>query len=159
MITCTFEDGSTGNLRHLVVDSIVMKDGKILLAKRTSRKIGVVILEGGKWSLVGGYVRMGERATYAAAREIREETGWKVTDINLFMVNDNPDRPHEDRQNVSLVFVATATEKVGGHDNENSDIKWFSLDDLPPAREMAFDHLEVIEAYKRHLKDPSSRSL
>ncbi len=36
MITCTFEDGGKGTLRHDVVHGIVEKDGKILFVKRAN---------------------------------------------------------------------------------------------------------------------------
>ena len=51
MLTCTFEDGNKNSLRHVVVDTIVCKDGKVLLVKRIGK-----LLEGGKWGLVGGFV-------------------------------------------------------------------------------------------------------
>ncbi len=38
-------------MRHTVVDTIVLKDGKVLLVKRAKK-----FLEGGKWALVGGFM-------------------------------------------------------------------------------------------------------
>lgn len=51
MITCTFEDGGRGKLRHAVVNAIILKENKILLVKRSPK-----ITEGGKWGLVGGFM-------------------------------------------------------------------------------------------------------
>jgi ADP-ribose pyrophosphatase YjhB (NUDIX family) len=143
MIQCTFEDGGQASLRHVTVDTLVLKDGKILLVKRTGR-----LLEGGKWALVGGFVDRDETTAQAAAREIHEETCWTVKDITLLKINDNPDRPKEDRQNISFVYVCQALEKTGEPDDESDDQQWFALDELPPAEQIAFDHFDNITFYK-----------
>src|ERR1039457_5692962 len=93
MIICAFEDGSSAKLRHVVVDGLVLnKDGEILMVKRTGK-----LLEGGKWSLVGGFMDRDETLAPALEREIYEETGWKVTGVTLLAVIDRPARPKEDR--------------------------------------------------------------
>lgn len=149
MLTCTFEDGGTGSLRHVVVDALVLQDNKILLVKRSKK----LLLEGGKWGDVGGFMDKDETAKQAAEREILEETGYRVKDLTLLTIRDNPDRPKEDRQNISFVFFCTATEKVGEGDWESTEEKWFALDDLPPENEIAFDHYENIKLYLRYLKE------
>ncbi len=143
MINCSFEDGNKASLRHVVVDNLVLKDGKILLVKRVGK-----LLEGGKWGLVGGFVDRDETIEQAAEREIMEETGWKVKDFTLLKVNDQPDRPAEDRQNIAFVYYCTATEKTGKADWESDKQTWFDLDDLPPDDQIAFDHAEDIKSYK-----------
>ncbi|MGH7202928.1 MAG: NUDIX hydrolase, partial [Candidatus Levyibacteriota bacterium] len=108
MITCFFENNNKALLRHVVVDVLVLKDEKLLLVKRTKK-----LLEGGKWGLVGGFVERDENLQEAVAREIFEETGYKVKDITLLTIRHNADRPHEDRQNISFVFFCIALEKEG----------------------------------------------
>ena len=134
-------------MRHVVVDTIVMKDNQILLVKRTAK-----LTEGGKWGLVGGFVDRDETIKQAAGREILEETGWTVQDLTLLNINDNPDRPKEDRQNISMVFFCDAIKKVGEPDWESDEQKWFDLDALPDVAELAFDHSDCIELYKQYLK-------
>src|SRR6266550_2872489 len=107
MINCTFENGNKASLRHAIIDALVLKDNKILLVKRTKK-----LLEGGKWALVGGYVDRDENLLQTVEREIREETGYTVKDITFLCVRHNPDRPHEDRQNIAFVFFCTAVDKV-----------------------------------------------
>lgn len=150
MITCTFEDGNKGLLRHVVVDTIVLKDDKILMVKRTAK-----LLEGGKWGIVGGFVDRDETTAQAAAREVLEETGWQVKDLVLLRINDNPNRPNEDRQNVSFVYFCQATEKTGEADWESDEQKWFSWDELPDDKNIAFDHTESISIYRKYLKEKS----
>lgn len=149
MIDCIFEDGNRASLRHVVVDTLVLKDSKILLVKRAAK-----LLEGGKWGIVGGFVDRDETLAEAAAREVMEETGWQVKDITLFRIKDNPNRPGEDRQNVAFVYLATATEKTGEADWESDEQKWFGFDELPPEDQIAFDHAENIKLYQEYLKNP-----
>jgi 8-oxo-dGTP diphosphatase len=149
MITCTFEDGGTAKLRHVVVDGLVFNQkGEVLLVKRTAK-----LLEGGKWGVVGGFMERDETIVKALEREIFEETGWKVTNINLLTVNDNPNRPNEDRQNISFVYFCQATEQTGTPDWESDDQQWFPLSALPPKEQIAFDHADNIELYQKYLRE------
>ena len=147
MITCTFEDGGKGKLRHVTVDGLVIKDDKILLVKRAQK-----LLEGGKWGVIGGFVDRDENLKEALKREIFEETGYRVTDITLLCINDDPNRPREDRQNISFVFFCHAGEKEGESDWEVTDKQWFSFDNLPPKEEIAFDHYDDIQLYLQYKK-------
>jgi len=142
MITCKFEDGGEAKLRHVVVDTLVFKNNKILLIKRTGK-----LLEGGKWGLLGGYVERDETLKEAVAREVMEESGYKIKNIELLTIRDNPDRPKEDRQNIAFVFTCEALEKEGDSDWEVDDQKWFDLSDLPVKDEIAFDHYDDIKFY------------
>jgi 8-oxo-dGTP diphosphatase len=148
MIKCRFEDNNEASLRHVTVDSLLINDGKLLLVKRTGK-----LLEGGKWGLVGGFVDRDETLKEAVAREAKEETGYLVSNIRLLTVRDNPDRPKEDRQNISFIYICDVGDKVGESDWEVDDQKWFDLDDLPKEEEIAFDHYSNIELYKRYLSE------
>lgn len=142
MISCIFEDGNKASLRHVVVDILVFKGEKLLLVKRTKK-----LLEAGKWGLVGGFVERDENLKQAVEREIFEETGYRVKNITLLTINDNPDRPHEDRQNIAFVFFCEAKEKDGKSDWEVDDQKWFSFDKLPKEEDLAFDHHKDIQLF------------
>lgn len=145
MITCTFENGSKGSLRHVVVDNLVLQDGKILLVKRAPQ-----LLEGGKWGLVGGFVDRDETIRQAVAREVMEETGYEVADITLFRIVDTPDRPGEDRQNIAFVHLCTAGRQSGTPDWESTEVRWFPLSALPEEQEFAFDHYDNIQLYREY---------
>lgn len=149
MINCIFEDGGKGRLRHIVVDTLVLQETKVLLVKRTAK-----LLEANKWGLVGGFVDRDETIEDAVAREALEETGWKVTDITLLRINDSPQRPHEDRQNVAFVYFCKATKKVGEGDWESDEQQWFDLADLPAREVIAFDHFDNLQLYRRYVKQP-----
>lgn len=146
MIQCTFEHGNQNSLRHAVVDNLVIQDGKILLVKRANK-----LLESGKWALIGGFVERDETLEQAVQRETLEETGYTLTDVQLFRIIDRPDRPSEDRQNIAFVFLSAAIKKVGSADKESDEQQWFSLSALPPDDEIAFDHFSNIRLYKEYL--------
>ena len=143
MIKCEFENGNKASLRHVCADVLVLKDDKILLQLRSEK----LLMEPGKWALAGGFIDLNETVVEGAEREVPEETGWKVRDIELLRVLDDPKRRHDPRQNIVFLYAATATEKVGEGDWETDELRWFALTDLPTAAEMAFDHLESINYY------------
>lgn len=152
MLTCFFENKGKVFLRHVTVNAIVIKDNQILLGKRGLFK-GKPIPEFGKWGLLGGYLNRDENLTQAIKREVMEESGWEVDDIVLFRIIDNPNRPKEDKQNVDMIFLAKATKQVKNSDEEVTKLQWFDLDKLPPKGEIAFDHGDSIELYKKFLKE------
>lgn len=155
MITCTFENGNLASpgLRHITTSIIIVRGGKVLFGKRGTIN-GKPILEHGKWGLPGGFFDRDETLTEAVMREIMEETGWEIDNLQLFRIVDDPNRPKEDRQNVDFVFIAQATQQTGSSDEEVSELKWFPLDSLPPADQIAFDHGEDLQLYQQYLANP-----
>lgn len=151
MITCEFEDGGTGKLRHAVNDAIILKNDKILLIKRTPN-----LVEGGKWALPGGFITRGENAREATLRELKEETGHTASKSTLFCIVTYPDRtPHEDRQNIVFCYVVEVNPQEGyTHDNEVTDLKWATGEEIE-SLEIAFDHKKIIKKYlsNRHNTD------
>lgn len=148
MLTCTFEDGGQASLRHAVVDTLVLKDGQLLMAKRAAR-----LLEGGKWGIIGGYIDRDETIAQAAAREVYEETGWEIKDLTLLTVIDNPARGGEDRQNISFLFFCQGVRQTGQPDDESDEIRWYPLNQLPPRDQIAFDHADSVDLYRRYLAE------
>jgi 8-oxo-dGTP diphosphatase len=146
VIKCEFENGDKALLRHVCADVLVVKDDQILLVKRTAK-----LLEGGKWGLVGGFADRDETLAGMVEREVMEETGWKVRDIQLLKVIDEPHRPNDDRQNIVFLYVCMATEKVGETDWESDDQRWFGWSELSRYEEFAFDHLDSIKFYRERV--------
>ncbi|VVA44178.1 conserved hypothetical protein [Candidatus Roizmanbacteria bacterium] len=152
MITCYFENNNKAFLRHVTVNAIVIKNNQILLGLRGTLN-GKPISESGKWGLLGGFFNHGENLIQATKREALEESGWEIDDLRLFRINDNPNRPREDRQNVDIIFIANAVKQTGKSDEEVSHLQWFDLDKLPTKEEIAFDHGDAVELYKKYLKE------
>ena len=155
MIKCTYENGSIVNLRHTTVDGIIVRGNEVLLNKRGSFN-DKPLLESGKWGLIGGFVDRDETISQAFQREAMEEAGCKVTNIRLLRINDNPNRPKEDRQNITFVLVADFLTMVDSSTEEVSELKWFNFNNLPEIEDIAFDHGEDLYMYREYLKDKNS---
>jgi 8-oxo-dGTP diphosphatase len=149
MLECTFEKGKKASLRHVVVEAIIVKDNQILLVKRAPE-----LLCGGKYGIIGGFLDRDENIKEGMLREILEETGYIVELKTLFRIKDDPNRPQEDRQNVSFVFIAHPIKKVKEGDDESTAVTWFSFDKLPSKETFAFDHYEDIQLYLKHKGEP-----
>lgn len=156
MLTCLFEDGGQGFLRHCTVGSILINQTKdsILLVRRAKG-----LSEAGKLAFPGGYMDRNETLAQTALREAREETGYNAEIHSLFRINDNPNRPREDRQNVDFIFSGHVREKMTDPDSETSELVWCKLSDLPKREEVAFDHFESIELYILYRQKPFSLPL
>lgn len=153
MITCYLENGDKVGLRHITVSTIIIKDKKILLEKRGTFN-DKPILESGKWAFVGGYMDRNETLVETAKREALEETGWKIDNLKLFRIVDNPDRPNDNkRQNLSLIFIAEAVSQKSVKSEEVTELAWFGLSELPPKEQIAFDFYDDLLLYKKYLKE------
>lgn len=153
MIMCHYENGDEVGLRHVVVSTIIIKEGKVLLEKRGLYK-GKPMLEFEKWALVGGFLDRDELLIEAIKREAIEETGLKIANIKLFRVIDNPKRSNDNnRQNVAFVYISKIESFNPIKNEEVSELKWFDLDNLPSKDEMAFDFYETLELYKKYFKE------
>ncbi len=97
------------------------------------------------WAIPGGFVDVGERLEVAAIREAKEEVCLDVSLKALLGMYSDPER--DDRgHTVTAVYVAEATgEPKAADDAKNLDI--FDLDNLPD--ELAFDHRQVLEDYRK----------
>lgn len=131
----------------MTVHAIIEKDGKLLLEKRAPH-----LLEGGKWSLPSGFLDRDETAEQGILREVLEETGWTAKVTAVFSIKTDPNRPHEDRQNIAFFFLVETIEKTGTVDNESTEISWIPFTELPPLDTFAFDHGEAIGNYIRYKK-------
>lgn len=154
MITCIFEDEGKGELRHVVMHVLAVKDDKILLVKRAPG-----ILEAGKWGFPGGFLSQGENVETGALRELMEETGYEGKIEKLFRINSSPQRRNDQgRNNVVFEFLVSVGEKTGESDWEQTEVEWKEIDSLNEDM-MAFDHYLTIEALKRYMKEEFSLPL
>lgn len=150
MITCIFEGGKKAikGLRHVTVGAIVVNEKKqVLLVKRAPD-----MHNGGKFTIPGGFLDRDENTQEATLRELKEETGYDGEIIHLFRINDNPNRPKEDRQNVDFLYIVKIIGGEAKSDHEVSQVSWVDKDALPPDEEFAFDHREIILKYFDYLE-------
>src|SRR5438445_517555 len=84
---------------HVVAIALVAPAPRILLVQRAHPPFA------GSWALPGGFVEEGERVADAAPRELAEETGLRVSELELLGVYDTPGRDPRG-WTVSVVYVA-----------------------------------------------------
>ncbi len=135
----------------LTVDAVLATreaEPRVLLIRRKKDPFA------GKWALPGGFVEEGEPLAAAARRELVEETGVEVGELEQLYAACDPGRDPRG-WTVSVVFLARvyadALKPVAADDAEA--VGWFPLD-APP--EMAFDHAMILGRARTRLTDRSA---
>ena len=104
----------------------ILQDGKLLLIKRLRSP------EADHWGLPGGKVDLLETVEHAVKREIDEELGIQLGEVELLCVVDliDADRPEHW---VAPVYVTAQFEGTPRlvEPEKHSDFGWFALHDLP----------------------------
>lgn len=152
MIECTFENGNKASpgLRHVTVGAIAYNDkGQVLLVKRSAK-----YSRPHTWTIPGGFLDRDKTIPEAVLKELKEESGVDGEIEELFHVNDNPGRPHEDRQNVDFVYIVKVTSNMLSHDDEITEVAWFDKNTLPTEEEFAFDHRTTILKFFEYVEKP-----
>jgi 8-oxo-dGTP diphosphatase len=105
----------------------------------------------GSWALPGGFVDENERLADAARRELLEETGVNVADLEQLYTAGDPGRDPRGWV-VSVAYLAqvdpAALKPVAADDAD--EVGWFLLDELPP---LGFDHGMLLARARVRLAD------
>jgi 8-oxo-dGTP diphosphatase len=103
------------------------------------------------WALPGGFVDEGETLADAARREVKEETGLVIGELEQLYTAGDPGRDPRG-WTVSVVYLVQVDAKrmkpKAGDDAKR--VKWFPLDDLP---KLAFDHAMILDRAKARLRE------
>ena len=111
------------------------KEPKVLLIQRGNEPYK------GCWAFPGGFMNMEETAEECAVRELKEETGLTVNQIQQIGAYSKVDRDPRGRT-VSIAYLAIvdAPTAVSGMDDA-AKAAWFPLSSLP---DLAFDHQDIM---------------
>lgn len=105
----------------------------------------------GKWSLPGGFVKNEEGIKEAALRELREESGVKLDDLEqLFTFGDDVKRDHRFRV-VSISYFGTvipSSMKLKAS-TDSADAYWFPIEEIST---LPYDHSKILETAFQRLK-------
>lgn len=103
----------------------------------------------GAWALPGGFVDENESLIDAARRELREETGIDLQELEQFgTFGDQGRDPRGWTVSVAFLSIAKADVKLRPADDAAA-AKWFPMTDLPA---LAFDHDRIIAAAWERLR-------
>ena len=95
----------------------------------------------GSWAFPGGFLNIDEDAPDGARRELLEETGLTVTNVEQLGAFATPDRDPRERVISIAYFTLVRTGEVAGGDDA-AQARWFPINKLP---ELAFDHQQIFE--------------
>ena len=131
----------------LTVDTVVFGHGPsgvhVLLIQRARDPFQ------GAWALPGGFVEIDETLEQAARRELAEETGVRLPQVDQLRAFDALNRDPRERV-ISVAY--TAQVELAAHTPQAGDdaqeARWFHLAALP---ELAFDHAEVLRCARERL--------
>lgn len=92
--------------------------------------------DNGAWTPVTGIIDPGEEPASAAAREAREEAGVETRMVRLVDVRTLPEITYDNGDRAIYLDLCFLAEHIAGDphpaDDENTEARWFRLDDLPP---------------------------
>jgi ADP-ribose pyrophosphatase YjhB (NUDIX family) len=106
------------------IRAVIFQNERLLFVKEKSD---------GKWALPGGWADIGYTPTEVAAKEVLEETGYKVAHFRLLAIFDK--EKHQPSPSVTHIYkVFIGCEIVGGEKRlsiETEDIDFFSENEIP----------------------------
>ncbi|HTI72604.1 MAG TPA: NUDIX domain-containing protein [Candidatus Limnocylindria bacterium] len=119
--------------------------GQVLLVKRAKEP------SKGKWALPGGFVDIGERAEDGIRRELREEVGLEVTDLQFLCSQANRYDYREVTYPVLDIYFLARSDGKSAHTQEEEvqEVEWVAPDTVNPS-DLAFVSMQA--AYKYFLE-------
>ena len=135
---------------NLGVGGAVIKDGKLLMVRRASRR------GRGNWQIPGGFVEQDETMEQAVVREVEEEAGVTAEVVGVLGI-----RNRYDEDNGNSTYVIMALRPVSGEptpDAHEVDMAaYFSLDEIDALEQVPPINREVARRAldsKRRILDP-----
>jgi len=127
---------------------MILKDGKLLLGRRHEdpEKASSLLNGAGKWTMPGGKLDFGETFENGAKREVLEETGMSLNNMEVICVNQDI------VESAHFITIGLFSDDFSGEPkvmepDEITEWRWFDLDNLPSP--MYFPSAKVLENYKQ----------
>jgi ADP-ribose pyrophosphatase YjhB (NUDIX family) len=104
------------------------EENRVLMQKRS---------DNGQWGFPGGFMDLGESVQDTARREVYEETGLNLEELELFGIYSGQqyDKTFSNGDQVSLVLISFICKQYSGElvksNEESIQNKFYSLKDLP----------------------------
>ena len=96
---------------------VTNEKGEILLLNHVLRPVS-------GWGVAGGFLEKGEQAEAALIREVKEETGLEITNVELYRVRTI-------RRHIEIIFLAKAEGEPKVMSREITEARWFAIEDIP----------------------------
>jgi 8-oxo-dGTP diphosphatase len=108
------------------------------------------------WAIPGGFVDMEETLDAAARRELREETGVEIADLEQLHTFGDPGRDPRGRT-IAVAYLARVklSDVRPKAADDAAEVAWHRLDQLP--RQLAFDHDQILACTRRRLQPARPR--
>ncbi|HEY3312425.1 MAG TPA: NUDIX hydrolase [Anaerolineales bacterium] len=127
------------------VRGAVIRDGKILLVREQAD---------GRWAMPGGWGDIGDGPADMVAREVWEESGFKVRVDKLVGLYDaNRLQPMEFYHVYKLVFLCSILAGEPTPSLETLEVGFFSMDELPPLSEVRTNRRILEEVFAHYVQD------
>jgi ADP-ribose pyrophosphatase YjhB (NUDIX family) len=125
------------------VRAAVFRDDAILLVRERSE---------GLWTLPGGWADIGESPGEAVAREVFEESGYRVRAVKLLAVYDRNKHPHLPFpfHTYKLFFLCELTGGEPAHSVETDGVGFFREDALPELSAMRVTPGQLARFFRHH---------
>lgn len=114
-------------------------------------------IDGGRWTLPGGFADVNETPSQSVIREVREEAGFIVTVRKLVAVYDRDKHGHPKPHPFhiyKLLFLCDEAGTCEKSDLETGEARFFSIDDLPELSQGRTLPWQIQRLYE-HVQNPA----
>lgn len=127
------------------VRGVVFQDDQILLVRE--------LLDGGRWTLPGGWADVNDRPSEAVEREVWEESGYRVRATKLLAVYDRRLHGHRPPHPHGIYKLFFLCELLGGAPTtsmETAGASFFAEDAIPPLSLARVTREEIVRLFQHH---------
>ena len=130
----------------VAADLVIVYQDELLVIKRNENSEAFP----GVLALPGGFLDMHETIEQAAVRELKEETGIDLDELDLSLIDVYSGVNRDPRQRtIGVAFYHTFPVKpIVQAGDDAAECHWISIDDVIKSRiELAFDHNKIVQDF------------